>query len=314
MKKITVLVPAYNEENVIMDFYDELNSRIQSLFVTYNFELLFVNDGSGDKTLDKIAEIRKIDSRCCYIDLSRNFGKENAMLAGMDYATGDCVIIMDCDLQDPPSIIPDMLKYWEEGYDDVYAMRINRGKESALRKFLTKKYYNLLQKICNFNILPNVGDFRLLDRKCVEAIKRMREQERYSKGLFAWIGFRKKALHFNRNDRANGKSHFSFVKLFGLAINGITSFSNFPLRIVIFSGIVIAAAAFVYSAYFFVKTLCFGEQVQGFPTLIIVILLLGGMQLTAIGIVGEYVGRIFNESKRRPVYLVREYCGNKNIQ
>ncbi len=308
-RMVTVLVPVFNEESVIIYFYNELMKHLRCVFDRYRFEFLFVNDGSIDNSLSVLQQLRESDGRCCIVDLSRNFGKENAMLAGLDYAEGDCVIIIDCDLQDPPSLIPEMLAFWEQGFDDVYARRINRGKEGLCRRILSKLYYRLLQKMCNFDILANVGDFRLLDHKCVAAIKMMREQERYSKGIFAWIGFRKKELVFKRDNRIKGESHFKFGNLFRLAVDGITSFSNFPLRIVTIAGLMVAIGTLAYSMYFFFKTLFFGDDAQGFPTLIITILLLGGIQIMAIGIVGEYVGRIFNESKHRPIYLVRNYYG-----
>ena len=308
---VTILAPVFNEESVLIDFYNEVTKQLECVSDCYDFEFLFINDGSNDNSLEILQKLRNTDDRCCIVELSRNFGKENAMLAGLDYAKGNCVVIIDCDLQDPPSLIPEMLACWEQGFDDVYARRIDRGEEGVCRKILSKLYYRMLQKMCSFDILPNVGDFRLLDRKCVEAVKEMREQERYSKGIFAWIGFKKKELVFKRDNRTKGKSHFNFGKLFRLAIDGITSFSNFPLRIVTFVGIMVALGALVYSMYFFVKTLIFGDDVQGFPTLIITILLLGGVQIMSIGIVGEYVGRIFNESKHRPVYFVRNYYGQK---
>lgn len=311
---VTILVPLFNEESCLTDFYKELVKQLKCVFDRYSFEFLFVNDGSSDKSLEILKELRIKDHRCHILDLSRNFGKENAMLAGLDYATGNCVVIIDCDLQDPPSLISEMIAWWEQGFDDVYARRIDRGNEGVLRKLLSKLYYKLLQKMCNFDILPNVGDFRLLDRKCVEAVRAMREQERYSKGIFAWIGFKKKELSFKRDNRVKGVSHFNFFKLFKLAVNGITSFSNFPLRIVTLIGLTVAFGALVYSAYFYLKTMIFGDDVQGFPTLIITILMLGGIQIMSIGIVGEYIGRIFSESKHRPVYLVRNYYGNDQKQ
>ncbi len=275
----------------------------------YTWELLFVNDGSSDNTLDIIRQLRTQDNRVCYVDLSRNFGKENAMLAGFDYATGDFAIIIDADLQDPPSLIYEMLVLWEQGYQDVYAKRKNRAKESWLRRRLTLAYYALLQHASRIDILQNVGDFRLLDRKCIDALRQIRESERYTKGMFCWIGYRKKEIVFDRSDRITGESSFNFLKLFELAVEGITSFSTAPLRLSTLLGFIISILTMFYICYFLLKTIIFGEPVRGFPTLVIIILFLGGVQLLSLGIIGEYLGRIFQETKNRPVYLINEYVG-----
>jgi glycosyltransferase involved in cell wall biosynthesis len=248
----------------------------------------------------------------CYVDLSRNFGKENAMLAGFDYAKGDAVIIMDADLQHPPTLIPEMLALWNNGeVQDVYAKRRVRGKESWMRKTLSLLYHKLLANATRFEILQNVGDFRLLDRQAIEALRKLRETERYTKGMYCWIGFQKKELLFDQQDRVAGDSKWNFSSLVNLAIEGVTSFTTAPLRIAGYVGIATALGSFLYALYYFVKTLIVGDPVAGFPTLIIVILFLGGIQLLALGILGEYVGRIFNEVKRRPVYLAKEYNGEK---
>lgn len=307
-KKITILVPCFNEEKSLPLFYLELNSELGAINLSmYDWEILFVNDGSKDDTLNIIRKMRASDDRICYVNLSRNFGKENAMLAGFDYATGDAVIIMDADLQDPPSLIPKMIELWEEGYQDIYAKRADRGKESWFRKKCSLLFYRILDYTTRFDILQNVGDFRLLDRRCINALKRLRENERYSKGLFCWIGYRKKEIVFNRGDRIAGKSSWSFWGLLNLAIEGITSFTTAPLRFATVSGFIIAFISFLYGLYFITKTLLFGEPVQGFTTIIVVVLFLGGIQLLAIGILGEYIGRIFTESKNRPVYIASEY-------
>lgn len=252
-----------------------------------------------------------MDSRINYVNLSRNFGKENAMLAGFDYVTGDCMVIMDADLQDPPSLIPQMLKYWEEGYQDVYAKRANRGKESLLRKSFSLLFYRILESTTRFEVLKNVGDFRLLDRSCINALRRLRESERYTKGMFCWIGYNKKEIVFDRADRVAGESSWSFLSLFNLAIEGITSFTTAPLRFASVLGFVIASFSFIYAFYFVSKTFFWGDPIQGFTTLITVMLFLGGVQLMCIGILGEYIGRIFNETKHRPVYLVSDYNGKE---
>lgn len=307
MKKlVSVVVPCYNEQESLPFLYDAV-SKIMLQLPQYRWELLLINDGSRDNTMQMIRELAVQDKHVSYVDLSRNFGKENAMLAGFDYAKGDCMILMDADLQDPPSLIPEMLKYWEEGYDDVYAKRRDRGKESWLRKRFSLLFYWLLDKSTRFDILRNVGDFRLLDRRCVNALKQMRESERYTKGLFCWIGYRKKEILFDRGDREHGTSHWNFFQLAGLAVEGLTSFTVAPLRWATYLGGVIGVGALIYLIWTLVKVSIWGDPVAGFPTLISVILFLGATQLLAIGILGEYLGKIFNESKRRPVYLVEEY-------
>lgn len=302
MKKISVLIPCYNEEASLPLLYTEL-VKVMDSCKFYNWEVLFVNDGSRDQTLSIIKDLRHEDSRISYVDLSRNFGKENAMLAGFDYVTGDCMVIMDADLQDPPSLIPKMLEWWEKGYDDVYAKRYDRGKESWIRKRCSLLFYAILQHSTRFEVLQNVGDFRLLDRVCIDALKKMRETERYTKGMFCWIGFKKKELIFNRGDRVAGKSNWNFGSLFNLAIEGITSFTTTPLRFSAVLGFIIAFLSLGLMLFYFLKALIWGDPIQGFPTLVVIILFLGGIQLLSIGILGEYLGRIF---KSIALYILRE--------
>ena len=308
MKKVTILIPCYNEEASLPALYEALQ-QLMDQQTAYEWEVLMVNDGSGDHTIEVIRELRAKDCRICYLDLSRNFGKENAMLAGFDYASGDCMVIMDADLQHPPYVIPEMLKYWEEGYEDVYAKRITRGKESWLRKRMTLLYYHLLQKTTRVEILENVGDFRLLDRKCINALRQLRESQRYTKGMYCWIGFRKHEILFEQGDRVAGQSSFGFMRLLSLAMDGITSFTTAPLRIATLLGLIVSIVAFLFMVYVLVTTLIWGDPVQGYPTLMTVILFLGGVQLLSLGIIGEYLGRIFHETKGRPVYIVREVAG-----
>lgn len=311
MKKVSILIPAYNEEQSLPLLYNELQ-KLMDKYAQYLWEILIINDGSHDNTLDVIRSIQNTDNRICYVDLSRNFGKENAMLAGFDYVTGNCIIIMDADLQDSPSLIPEMLQYWEDGYEDVYAKRESRGKESWGRHQFSLLFYKILQKTTEIDILENVGDFRLLDRKCIEALRSLRENERYTKGMFAWIGFKKKEILFNRCDRIVGKSSYDFCGLLRLSFKGITSFTTAPLRISTFIGIFVSFAAFVYMIFVFVKALIFGDPVQGYPTLMVVILFLGGVQLLSLGIIGGYLGRVFKETKNRPTYIIREYKKGEN--
>lgn len=306
MKKITILIPSYNEEESIPLLYKEL-CKLATKLGRYDFEFLFVNDGSKDKTLSVLKNLRTTDERVCFVDLSRNFGKERAMLAGFDYATGDCMVIMDADLQHPPHVVEQMVAKWEDGYDDIYAKRLTRGKESWLRKHLSLSFYKMLQRTTNIEILPNVGDFRLLDRKCIESLKQLRESERYTKGMYCWIGYKKTSIDFEQGERLAGTSSWNYKALFGLAVDGIVSFTTAPLKLTTIVGFGISLLAFFYMIFIIIKTIFFGEVVAGYPTLLCVILFLGGFQLMALGIIGEYIGRIFNESKGRPVYLVREY-------
>lgn len=303
-KLVSILVPCYNEEASLPHLWSELQKIMTD---DYDWEVLFVNDGSKDRTLQILEELYHADKRVSVVDLSRNYGKEKAMLAGFDYVKGDCMVIIDADLQDPPRLIKEMLQKWEEGYDDVYAHRISRGKESWLKKKFSLLFYRILQRGSSLDIPENVGDFRLLDRKCIEALKELRESERYTKGLFCQIGFKKTAIDFNRDDRVAGTTKWSFKKLFFLAVDGIVSFSNFPLRISTLIGSITASLAMILGVFYLVKAAFFGDPVGGFPTLIVVILFLGGVQLLSIGIIGEYVGRIFIESKHRPVYYINNY-------
>lgn len=310
MKKISVLIPCHNEENTLPLLYPELVKLMDS-DLPYQWELMFVNDGSSDGTLQVLRQLRQQDPRVNYVDLSRNFGKEAAMLAGFDYVTGDCMIIIDADLQDPPELIPEMIKWWEQGYEDVYARRKSRGRESWLRKRLSLLFYRMLQSSSRFDVLQNVGDFRLLDRCCIDALRQMRESERYTKGMFSWIGFKKKEVEFDRGDRIAGSSSWNFRQLFSLAIDGITSFTNLPLRISTVVGFIVSMLAFIYMIYVFIKALIWGDPVQGYPSLVILLLFLGGIQLLSLGIIGEYIGRIYNETKNRPDYIVRNFNDEK---
>lgn len=308
MKKVTLLIPCYNEENSLPALEKALN-ELMNANSRYVWEILFVNDGSKDQTLQLIKDMRDSDKRICYVDLSRNFGKENAMLAGFDYANGDCMVIMDADLQHPPSVIPEMLRKWEEGYDDVYGKRITRGQEPWLRKKISLLFYKILQKSTRYDILQNVGDFRLLDRKCIEELKKIREVERYTKGMFAWIGFRKAFVEFETQDRIAGESHMRLFTLLKLAVNGITSFTVAPLKMATVLGFFSSIIAFVYMIYIFIKAFLYGDAVAGYPTIVILILFFGGIQLITLGIIGEYLGKVFNETKNRPVYIAQEVKG-----
>ena len=310
MKKITIIIPAYNEEESLPFLYERLEKLINSI-ENYEFEILFVNDGSKDNTLNLIKEYREKDSRISYVDFSRNFGKETAIIAGLDYAKGDAIIFMDADLQDPPELIPEMIKYWEEGYDDVYAQRKSRAGESFLKKFTSKMYYRVLQMLTSVPIQKDTGDFRLLDRRCVNALKKLRETDRNSKSMFSWIGYKKKAVMYDRDARVAGKTKWNYKKLVNLAIDGITSFTTSPLRISTYIAIPTFLALLVYFIYVIIKCIRLNVAIQAFQAIILLVLFFSGVQILLFGIIGEYLGRIFNASKNRPLYLVNEYNGKR---
>ena len=310
MKTVTILIPAYNEQAVLAPLYKRLTALANNN-KKYNFEFLFINDGSTDNTLSIIKNYAKTDTRISYVNLSRNFGKEPAMLAGFDYTTGDATVIIDADLQDPPELIPKMISYWEDGYDDVYAKRRSREGESWFKKKSSSIFYKLLQKSTNVDIQVDTGDFRLLDKRAINALREIRESQRYTKGMFSWIGFKKKEITYDRDPRAAGETKWNYPKLVNLAIDGITSFTTTPLRIASFAGMIISLIAFFFIIVIIFKTTFFGDPVAGWSSTMAVILFLGGVQLLSIGIIGEYVGRIFNEVKNRPVYFVEEYHGGK---
>lgn len=306
MKSVTLLIPAYNEQEVLPHLYDRLN-KLAGDNPAYQWEFLFVNDGSRDKTLDIIRRYAAKDPRVSYVNLSRNFGKEIAMAAGFDHAKSDCLIIIDADLQDPPELIPEMLGYWEEGYDDVFARRRSRAGESWLKKKTSQWYYKILQTTTRIPIQVDTGDFRLLDRRCVESLKQFRESERYTKGMYSWIGFNKKEILYDRDPRAAGETKWNYRKLLNLAIDGITSFTTAPLRIASVLGFIISAAAFVYIFYLLIRPLFGVPTGDGYSSIMATVLFLGGVQLLSLGVIGEYVARIFNETKVRPLYFVEEY-------
>lgn len=319
---ITILIPVYNEERNLPALYAELvRIAVSRSVVTgedgpaevdlsqYDWEFLFVNDGSSDGTLDALMRLRREDRRVNVLNFARNFGKETAMLAGLDFAAGDAVVIMDADLQDPVELIPEMVYWWSRGYDDVYGQRTSRGRESWMRKTLSLTYYRMLQSTTRTDVLQNAGDFRLLSRRAVDALTRLRESQRYTKGLFCWVGFNKKAIPFERGSRTEGKSSFNYLRLFNLAIEGFTSYTTSPLRLASILGITVSLMSMIYLVFVLVKYFVHGEDVQGYPTLVCLILFLGGVQLLALGIIGEYIGRIFNETKHRPPYIVESYNG-----
>ena len=313
MDRITIIVPCYNEQEVIELFYPAVQECVLKIS-DCKFNYIFINDGSRDATLDKLRKLSAVHDDVTYLSLSRNFGKESAMMAGIDYADGDAVIIMDADLQHPPSSIETMIKYWREGYDDVCAKRIDRAGETWLKRTCANIFYAIMKKFStSYEMQRDVGDFRLLDRRCIEALKLMRENQRFTKGLFTWVGFHKKEIPFEVQPRAAGTTTWNFLALFNLAMKGMTSFTTAPLRLMTFLGITVSCAAMVYMIFVLAMALLYGDPVAGYPTLITVMLFLGGMQLLALGIIGEYLGQIFHESKHRPIYLIDEIDGKRMI-
>ena len=268
-KKISILIPAYNEQEVLRHLYERLN-KLAGQTPLYDFEFLFINDGSRDKTLEIIKGYAESDSRIAYVNLSRNFGKETAMLAGLDHVTGDATVIIDADLQDPPELIPQMISLWEEGYDDVYAKRRSRAGESWFKKTTSEVFYKILQKSTNIPIQRDTGDFRLLSRRCIEALKQFRESQRYTKGMFSWIGYKKKEILYDRDPRAAGVTKWNYLKLTNFAIDGITSFTTAPLRISSIFGMLISLAAFIYIVVLVIRTTFFGSDLAGYPSMMAV--------------------------------------------
>lgn len=301
---ISIVTPAYNEEDVLDEFYQRVSSVLCGLGCPY--EIVLVNDGSKDRTLSIMHGFHANDPHVTVVDLSRNFGKEIALSAGLDHTRGDVVVILDADLQDPPELIPEMLAGWREGYDVVYGVRLQRDGETWLKKTSATAFYRLIERVSRVHIPRNTGDFRLMTRRTVCAIATLREQHRFMKGLFAWIGFPSKAIYYKRDSRFAGATKWSYWNLFNLAIEGITSFTITPLKIATYFGMTVACLALIYAVVVLWKTLMYGDPVQGYPSLMIVVLFLGGVQLMSVGVLGEYIGRIFNESKRRPLYLTNE--------
>ncbi|RRG04291.1 MAG: glycosyltransferase [Lactobacillus sp.] len=306
MKTVTIIVPFYNEESGLQEFYNILTTTLTEL-ATYDFEMLFVNDGSSDNGLEMVKQLAAKDQRVSYIDLSRNYGKEVAMTAGFDHAKGDAVVIIDADLQQPPEAIKEMVTYWQQGYDDVYAIRKERLGEGKAKIWFSKTYYRLLGKMTQEKVYPNAGDFRLLDRKVVDALSALREQARYTKGLYGWVGFKKKAISYIAQPRQSGVTKWDFSKLFKLAVNGLTAYTTVPLRLSTYLGVLVSFFGFVYMLIVLFQRVFGLGDVSGYASLMIGILLLGGVQLISLGLIGEYLARVFVETKQRPLYFIEDY-------
>ena len=299
---ISIIVPVSNEAEVLPEFHSRIMPVLESL--EESFELLFVDDGSRDGSVEIVSEFADTDHRIGLLALSRNFGKEIAMTAGMDHVSGDAVVIIDADLQDPPELIPELVNNWRAGYDNVFAQRSAREGESALKRGSAHLFYRMINRLSEVPIPKDTGDYRLLSRRAVEDLNQLREQHRFMKGLFAWVGHRQKAVHYRREPRYAGQSKWDYWRLWNFALEGITSFSTAPLKLATYLGITTAFGAFCYAVIIIQKTLRYGNPVDGWSSLMVVMLFLGGVQLLTLGIVGEYVGRTFDETKNRPLYIV----------
>ncbi len=299
---ISCIVPVYNEEMNVQHFFERLQTFLRS--VTNQFEIIAIDDGSRDATIEKIIALPK-DYHIKLIGFSRNFGKEIALTAGLEHCSGEIAILMDADFQHPIEILPTFLNEWAEGYDMVYGLRKNRDNESRVKRQFAKCFYWIMNKITKIDLPSGAGDFRLLDRKVINALNSFQERTRFMKGLYGWIGFKRKAVLYDVQQRVAGKSRWGFRKLLELAITGITSFSDIPLRVWGFVGFIISVFALIYSIYFLVYTLMYGIDLPGFPSIIIAVMFLGGIQLLSIGILGEYIARIFTEVKQRPKYIIQ---------
>jgi polyisoprenyl-phosphate glycosyltransferase len=304
---ISIICPFYNEEEMVPFFFTELFNVIST--IGYDFEVICINDGSCDQTLQKLIEQKQtlpVNVKIRVLDFSRNFGKEAALTAGIDHALGDAVIPIDTDLQDPPQLITELIKKWREGFEVVLAKRCDRSSDTWIKRKTAEWFYKIHNHISSTPIPEDVGDCRLLSRSAVEALKQLPERERFMKGLFNWVGFKTAQIEYIRDGRKAGKSKFAMVKLWNFALDGITSFSTVPLKIWSYLGILVSFFAFTYGSIIIVRTLVYGIDIPGYASLLVVMLFLGGLQLIGIGVLGEYLGRIYIETKKRPIYIIRQ--------
>lgn len=303
--RLGVVVPVYNEAAVLPAFHERLTAVLDRC--GYPYHILYVDDGSGPECQQRLMSLRESHERVGVLQLSRNFGKEVAVSAGLEHVEGDAVIVIDADLQDPPELIPEFLRQWQAGYDVVYGQRSDRRGESVLKRGSAAAFYRILNAVTEVEIPPDVGDFRLLSRRAVDAVNSLPERHRYMKGLFAWIGFPQTGVPYVREARASGNSKWNYWRLWNFALEGITSFSDAPLRISTYLGLLVSSLAFLYGLYMVLRTLIWGNPVPGYPSLLVVILFLGGVQLVCLGIIGEYLSRTYHESKGRALYFTRAY-------
>jgi glycosyltransferase involved in cell wall biosynthesis len=308
---LSIIVPVYNEDDVLEEFHERLGATLACLGLSS--EIIYVNDGSSDRSIDLMRQLHRTDDRVALINLSRNFGKEVAVTAGLDHASGEAVVVIDADLQDPPEVIPLLIAKWREGYDMVYATRRARYGETWLKRATANLFYRLIHNVGDIPIPKNTGDFRLLNRRCVDALARCRERRRFMKGLFAWVGFKHASVEYDRDPRFSGETKWNYWRLWNFALEGITSCTIVPLKLATYLGLGTAFTAMIYAAYIFSRTLFLGREVAGYASLMVTMLFVAGVQLIAIGIIGEYVGRIFVESKGRPLYLLDDYVPARGV-
>jgi glycosyltransferase involved in cell wall biosynthesis len=308
---LSVVVPVFNEQDVLPEFHRRLVAVLDHLDVTS--EIIYINDGSKDSSLLMMKELWASEERVAIVNLSRNFGKETAVTAGLDHVRGDAAVVIDADLQDPPELIVSMIEKWREGYDVVYASRLERQGETWIKRTTAGMFYRLMEKVGEAPIPANVGDFRLMNKRFLEALGNCRERRRFMKGLFAWVGFKQVAVTYNRDPRFAGETKWNYWKLWNFAIEGITSFTIAPLKIATYFGLLTASVSLTYGIFIVCRTLMMGREVPGYASMMVVILFLAGAQLIAIGVIGEYVGRIFVETKARPLYLIETYAPPRNV-
>ena len=305
--KLSIIAPVYNEEEVLPQFFECLQAVLSKIDIDY--EIVCVNDGSSDKSLEILEDLAQTNASIKVVNFSRNFGKEPAMSAAIDYASGDCIIPIDVDLQDPPELIIDMVKLWREGFDVVLARRASRASDGYLKRQTASWFYKLFNRISETDIPYNVGDFRLMDKKVVDVVRQMTEKDRFMKGLFCWPGFNSTIIEYERPLRAQGDSKFGFWRLWNFAISGITSFSSVPIRFGTYVGLIISLTAFIYAVMIIGKTVLFGVDVPGYASIMVAVLFVGGVQMFFLGLLGEYIGRIYKEVKNRPLYIVENTTG-----
>lgn len=304
---VSIVAPVYNEAANVFEFYGRITQVLMGC--VNEWEIIFINDGSRDNSLVLLEELNKRDSHVKVLNLTRNFGKENALTAGLDFSIGDVIIPIDTDLQDPPELIPQLLSKFDEGFDVVHAVRRIRSGETLFKRLTASYFYKLMNKLSRFEIPKDTGDFRLMSRRVVDSLTTLRERRRFMKGLFAWVGYNSATVYYDRDQRFKGTTTFNATQLLSLALEGITSFSQVPLQIATLSGVIISVVTVFYAIFIVIKTVLFGSSVPGYPSLMVAILFIGGVQLITIGLLGEYIGRIYEESKGRPIYLVERTVG-----
>ena len=305
---VSIIIPCHNEAGNLATLYARVRAVMDPSGESW--EMICVNDGSSDDTLLQLIALHRQDPRIRVIDLSRNFGKEAALTAGLDAARGEAAIPLDADLQDPPELIPDLLAQWREGFDVVNAVRLSRDGESWIKRASAHLFYRIINRLSDVEIPPDTGDFRLLSRPVLDTLRTLPERRRFMKGLFAWVGFRSTNIYYHRAPRHTGKTTWNYWRLWNFAVEGITSFSQVPLQLAAYLGVLVSLLAFLYALWLVASTLIYGNPVKGYPSIMVTLLFLGGVQLMALGVIGEYLGRIYEESKQRPVYLIRQVWGS----